>query len=58
MGLELAALIAGNDVAHTIQLLLEYDPEPPFAGGTPARAPSEIVERARRQLGVSAPDQL
>lgn len=57
MALQLAALVAGNDVAHTIQLLLEYEPEPPFEGGTPARAPSEIVEHARRLLGGNTYDQ-
>ena len=50
LALQLAGLIAGNDVAHMIQLLIEYDPEPPFQGGTEARAPGEIVERATRHL--------
>jgi cyclohexyl-isocyanide hydratase len=34
--------IAGPGVTQTVQLGLEYDPKPPFAGGSPARAPAEI----------------
>jgi transcriptional regulator GlxA family with amidase domain len=54
MALLLAAEIAGRDWAHGIQLGIEYDPEPPFAGGTPQTAPPEVVELVRAhadQLG-------
>jgi cyclohexyl-isocyanide hydratase len=34
--------IAGPTMAQAVQLGLEYDPKPPFAGGSPARAPAEI----------------
>jgi putative intracellular protease/amidase len=44
MALSLAAKIAGVQVAQAIQLGLEYDPEPPFDAGSPAKAPKEIVE--------------
>jgi putative intracellular protease/amidase len=44
MGLELAAKIAGDTVAQAIQLGIEYDPQPPFDAGSPAKAPAEIVE--------------
>ena len=44
MALSLAAEIAGVQVAQAIQLGLEYDPEPPFDAGSPAKAPKEIVE--------------
>ena len=47
MALMLAGEIAGPELAHGIQLGIEYDPEPPFAGGSPATAPPEIVELAR-----------
>jgi transcriptional regulator GlxA family with amidase domain len=47
MALTLAARIAGDDVAQAIQLGIEYDPEPPFAAGSPSKAPSAIVERLR-----------
>jgi putative intracellular protease/amidase len=44
MALTLAAKIAGREWAHGIQLGIEYDPEPPFPGGSPRTAPAEIVE--------------
>jgi cyclohexyl-isocyanide hydratase len=34
--------IAGPLVAQTVQLGIEYDPQPPFDGGSPARAPAEV----------------
>lgn len=43
LGLTLAARIAGPQVAQTIQLAIEYDPQPPFAAGSPATAPPEVV---------------
>jgi transcriptional regulator GlxA family with amidase domain len=46
MALRLAALAAGDDVAQAIQLGLEYDPEPPFDVGSPAKAPDHIRELA------------
>jgi len=39
-GLYLAGLIAGEDVAKTIQLGIEYYPDPPFGNGTPDTAPA------------------
>ncbi len=47
MALMLAAEIAGPEWAHGIQVGIEYDPEPPFAGGSPATAPAAIVEFVR-----------
>lgn len=47
MALRLAALEAGASVAQAIQLLIEYDPQPPFDAGSPDRAPAEVVERLR-----------
>jgi transcriptional regulator GlxA family with amidase domain len=44
MALTLMARIAGDDVAKTIQLAIEYDPQPPFDAGSPEKAPKEIVE--------------
>ena len=42
-GLQAAAEIAGEDVAKIIQLGLEYDPHPPFAGH-PDRADNSVKE--------------
>jgi transcriptional regulator GlxA family with amidase domain len=47
MALALAARIAGEPVAHAIQLGIEYDPQPPFDAGSPLTAPAEIVELLR-----------
>ncbi|MEV0002970.1 DJ-1/PfpI family protein [Micromonospora sp. NPDC050980] len=50
MAFTLAGRIAGDAVAHTIQLAHEYEPRPPYQAGSPDRAPGEIVDalRARR----------
>lgn len=47
MALELAARIAGEQVAQAIQLSIEYDPQPPFDAGSTEKAPSDIVEAVR-----------
>ncbi|MFJ6695190.1 DJ-1/PfpI family protein [Streptomyces sp. NPDC091272] len=47
MGLALAGRIAGDQVAQTIQLMTEYDPQPPYDAGSPDKAPAEVVEYCR-----------
>ncbi|HUB75328.1 MAG TPA: DJ-1/PfpI family protein [Solirubrobacteraceae bacterium] len=47
MALTLAARIAGETVAQAIQLGIEYDPQPPFAAGSPHTAPAEVVALLR-----------
>ena len=49
MALTLAARIAGDEVAQAIQLGIEYDPDPPFDAGSPAKASSEVIEMVRRR---------
>ncbi len=49
-GLTLAAELAGEEVARTIQLVLEYDPQPPFDAGSPEKANPETVNRLRDRL--------
>ncbi len=44
-GLTLAALLRGEDHAKMLQLLVEYDPHPPFDAGAPERAPEATVAR-------------
>jgi cyclohexyl-isocyanide hydratase len=46
-GFALAAELAGEEAAKTIQLALEYDPQPPFAAGSPQGAGPELVTRLR-----------
>ena len=48
--LELIAMISGKAVAQTIQLALEYDPAPPFVGGTPDKAPEEVLGNLRERV--------
>ena len=47
MALGLAARIAGEQVAHAIQLGIEYDPQPPFDSGSPAKAHPNVIELVR-----------
>lgn len=39
--------VAGAEVAQSIQLGLEYDPEPPFPSGSPDRAPRQVSDVVR-----------
>lgn len=48
MALQVVAETAGEEVARRIQLQIEYDPAPPFSGGTPFTSPPAIVEAVRR----------
>ena len=54
MALTLAARIAGDEVAQAIQLVTEYDPQPPFKAGSLETAPQEIVALVRRELSARA----
>ena len=53
MALTLAGRISGDDVAQTIQLGIEYDPQPPYDAGSPDRAPAEIVTAKRSHSRLS-----
>lgn len=45
--LTVMAELAGEDTARAVQLLIEYDPAPPFNSGSPQSAPPHILESAR-----------
>ena len=47
MALRLVALERGDEMAQAIQLMIEYDPQPPFDAGSPEKAPPAVVERLR-----------
>jgi transcriptional regulator GlxA family with amidase domain len=47
MALTLVAAEFGADAAQLTQLLIEYDPHPPFNAGSPEKAPLLIVNAAR-----------
>jgi putative intracellular protease/amidase len=53
MALRLAAKLAGEEVARTIQLGIEYDPHPPFEGGSRETSPANIVTLAEQMLARS-----
>jgi putative intracellular protease/amidase len=59
MALVLAGRIAGDEFAKTVQLLIEYDPQPPFDSGSPEKAAPQVVETirtaARAYLDSGAP---
>ncbi len=56
--LELITAIAGENVARSIQLALEYDPAPPFHNGSLATAPEEIVTNLRARVYHEAAGQM
>uniref|UniRef100_UPI00286A9934 DJ-1/PfpI family protein n=1 Tax=Chamaesiphon sp. OTE_20_metabat_361 TaxID=2964689 RepID=UPI00286A9934 len=45
-GLTIASILFGEEIAKITQLLLEYDPAPPFDTGSPEKAGAELVEKA------------
>ncbi|MGV9349114.1 DJ-1/PfpI family protein [Streptomyces spiralis] len=47
MGLTLLGTLAGDDYAMSVQLLTEYDPQPPYDAGSPRKAPARLVEEWR-----------
>lgn len=58
-GLRIAGQLRGEDYARTLELTLEYDPQPPFGSGTPEKAPRGIEKAARAMyepLHVAAHD--
>lgn len=48
MALTLVAEEFGADAAQLTQLLIEYDPQPPFNAGNPDKASAAIVSEARK----------
>lgn len=42
-GLRIAARLRGEDFARALELTLEYDPQPPFGTGTPAKAGAKVT---------------
>lgn len=50
MALSFAADLAGQETAEAIQLLIEYDPQPPFDAGAPHKAQEAVAKQAKRML--------
>jgi cyclohexyl-isocyanide hydratase len=45
-GLTIAAALRGEEAAKLAQLIIEYDPAPPFDAGAPEKAGPELVDKA------------
>ena len=54
MALTLAELVEGKEIAEAIQLMLEYDPQPPFDSGSLEKASKETMLLAKRKLKEDA----
>jgi transcriptional regulator GlxA family with amidase domain len=51
MALVLLDRMYGPDMAQLVQLAIEYDPQPPFDAGSPAKAPAGLVEIVQQRIG-------
>ena len=49
-GLVLLAKLRGDEAARMTQLLMEYDPQPPFDAGSPEKAGPVLVKRVQHAL--------
>ncbi|MEG6594123.1 hypothetical protein V6C16_14300 [Desulfovibrio sp. 1188_IL3213] len=49
-GLTLLARLRGPEAAKTAQLIMEYDPVPPFNVGSPEAAGPDLANRGRAQV--------
>ena len=54
-GLALLAELRGANAAKHTQLVMEYDPQPPFNAGSPDTAGPEIVQAVRAMLDQAMP---
>jgi hypothetical protein len=43
-------VLHGDEFAQSLQLIIEYAPEPPYSSGSVETAPTAIVERATNML--------
>lgn len=50
LGLWLVGEICGRERAEVVQLLIEYDPQPPFNSGHPGKASKQVFETARAEM--------
>jgi transcriptional regulator GlxA family with amidase domain len=50
MALALTARVHGDELARALQLAIEYDPQPPFASGSPEKADASTLRLATRLM--------
>lgn len=55
MALTLLDRLYGPAVAQSVQLAIEYDPQPPYDAGSPSKAPADVLEYTRSVLEPSTP---
>ncbi|MET9254814.1 DJ-1/PfpI family protein [Streptomyces sp. NPDC048182] len=53
MGLTLVGRVAGDEHAQAVQLMTEYDPQPPYDAGSPDKAPAHLVEEFHKNSRFS-----
>lgn len=53
MALILAEKIAGREIAETLQLIVEYDPQPPFDAGSPKKVDPIVLKALQRRMLTS-----
>jgi transcriptional regulator GlxA family with amidase domain len=58
MALSLTDRVHGRELAESLQLLIEYDPQPPFESGSPAKADASTLRLAMRILLGDRPGQM
>ncbi|MDJ0929392.1 MAG: DJ-1/PfpI family protein [Gammaproteobacteria bacterium] len=51
MALTLVSRLFDQATAERIQLIIEYDPQPPFDAGSPSKAPAEMVDALVAEFG-------
>lgn len=48
--LTLVSLLVNRESAETVQLILEYDPSPPFTAGSPETAPPQVLSKLQGMI--------
>jgi transcriptional regulator GlxA family with amidase domain len=55
MGLTLVSRLFDDDVARSVQLAIEYDPQPPFDAGAPSKVSPELLAFVAEIMGATPP---
>lgn len=58
MALSLTERVHGRELAESLQLVIEYDPQPPFSSGSPTKADASTLRLAFRLLLGDRPVEL
>jgi len=56
LALTVIAEVAGDAAAQSVQLTIEYAPEPPFEAGRPETAPPALAARMRERMQAMMPE--